>query len=151
MGAQAIAHADKRCFAVCVVRCKYCTVPGDTLESLARVLGTSWMQLWGANSALGITPNYLEVGTRITLGAEHILPKDMMLQELALQFATTEAAIRRLNPDLPSDEHWAGLGRSVCIAPGICDSSVAPDGSGSMPMAFALREDASPESAGDAA
>ena len=149
--AQAIAHADRRCFAVRVVRCMYCTVEGDTLETLAKFLGTSWMQLWGANSALGIMPSDLKAGTLITLGAVHLLPKDMMLQDLALQFATTEAAIRGLNPDLPSDEHWAGMGRSVCIAPGVCDSSVAPDGSGSMPLAFALREDAAHDAAGDPA
>jgi len=139
-----IAQMDRRCFAVHVVRCKYCTVEGDTLESLAKILGTSWMQLWGANSALGISPNKLPTGTLLSLGTEHILPKDMQLQDLALQFATTEAVVRGLNPDLPSDEHWAGVGRSVCIAPGICDSSVAPDGSGSMAHAFALREEAPP-------
>jgi len=150
--ARSMAHMERRCFAVHVVRCKYCTLEGDTLESLAKILGTSWMQLWGANSALGISPNELPAGTLLSLGTEHKLPKDMRLQDLALQFATTEAVVRGLNPDLPSDEHWAGMGRSVCIAPGICDSSVAPDGSGNMAHAFALREEStSPQDAGGAA
>jgi len=30
------------------VRCKYCTLEGDTFESLATRFHTSWLQLWGA-------------------------------------------------------------------------------------------------------
>jgi len=123
--------APRRCFAVRVVRCKYCTLQGDTYQSLAKGFHTSWLQLWGANSAHGLSANDIKKGTLLTLGVEHVLPKDMMISELALQFATTDQAVRALNPDLPMDEAWVGGGRHVCIVSGICDSSVAPDGSGS--------------------
>jgi len=54
-----------------------------------------------------------------------------MISGLALQFATTARAVRELNPDLPMDGEWVGEGRHVCIVAGVCDSSVALDGSGS--------------------
>ena len=131
-GGSAIQVADRRCYVVHVARCRYCTLAGDTLESIALAVHTHWYQLWAANSQLGprVAPTGLEIGTLLTLGVQHILPKDMRLVDVALQFATTEAALRELNPDLPSDEDWVGEGRHLCVVPGVCDSSVNLDGTG---------------------
>jgi hypothetical protein len=76
------------------------------------------------SSAAGVPRNFAP-GTLITLGVTHVVPKDMELQLLARQFAMLPEAIRHLNPDLPMDDEWVGVGRQVCIIPAICDSSVA--------------------------
>jgi len=39
-----------RCFVVPVARCQYCTIEGDSLQSLSVDYKTSWLQLWSANA-----------------------------------------------------------------------------------------------------
>lgn len=141
----AINLADHRCFVVRVVRCKYCTLPGDTLESISSIMHTSWLQLWGPNSGAGMSSNDFSPGTMLTLGVLHHVPKDMMITDIALQFATSEEAVRALNPDLPSDQAWVGMGREVCLVPGVCDSSVAPDGSGVAAKSFGVMSSSMPD------
>mmetsp|Transcript_37176 Transcript_37176/g.87170 ORF Transcript_37176/g.87170 Transcript_37176/m.87170 type:complete len:710 (+) Transcript_37176:46-2175(+) len=128
--ATAIREAETRCFFVEVERCRYCAKPGDSLQSIAKNFRTDWIQLWGANAASGLGADALEAGRPISLGAVHIVPEPILFKEVAKLFATTEERLRLANPDVPREQMWAGAGQALCVLPGVCDASVALDGTG---------------------
>jgi hypothetical protein len=124
------AGAERRCFHVTVARCRYCAQGGDSLQSIAKLFRTDWIQLWGANARDGLGPDALEQGQAISLGTVHTVDAPVLFSEIAKQFATSEERLRLVNPGIPREQAWASAGQELCILPGVCDSSVALDGTG---------------------
>jgi len=117
-----------RCFVVPVARCQYCTVEGDSLQSLSVDYKTSWLQLWSANagplfktdhaSDYPINPAHLPPRTRLALGPLYHVKAHDSLDSLATRFRTNVEHLMDLNPDLLTDQ--LVVGQELCVIPNVC-------------------------------
>ena len=111
-----------------VMRCQYCTVPGDSLHSLAVDYQTSWLQLWAANagplfesdtaSNYPVNPAHLPPGVRLSLGPVYEVKAHDSLDSLATRFHTNVEHLMRMNPDLDTPD--IVVGQELCILPDVC-------------------------------
>ncbi len=86
----------RRCVRVEVLRCAYCLQRGESLQSLALELGTSWLQLWGANPHL-TNPQEARLYEPLNLGALFQPRPGDTLHGLALQFHSTQQTLRAVS------------------------------------------------------
>lgn len=132
----AIASA-RRCVAVEVLSCFYCTAHSETLHTIAAKFQTNWMQLWSANhermdekldiDPVGNTPwkdtknpNYIKPGSLIRLGPVYHLPVRTEVPWLLEEFRTSRKSLMLANPSMPPAASHVEAGDSVCVLPDIC-------------------------------
>lgn len=113
-----------RCVKVEVVRCKYCTQPGETLLNIAVDYNTDWLQLWGANVDVK-NPDHLYDYQLLNVGPVYHVRAGDSLDALAARFHTTPDEILSVNPDVDGidgngGDHELDVGQALCIMPGIC-------------------------------
>eukprot|EP00291_Cryptomonas_curvata_P011377 CAMPEP_0172203952 /NCGR_PEP_ID=MMETSP1050-20130122/31614_1 /TAXON_ID=233186 /ORGANISM="Cryptomonas curvata, Strain CCAP979/52" /LENGTH=843 /DNA_ID=CAMNT_0012882313 /DNA_START=725 /DNA_END=3253 /DNA_ORIENTATION=+ len=111
---------EQRCLNLQVQRCKRCVSARETLESLALVYNTNWLELYAVNSKLHQDPDKLVEGSLINVGILYRIPKAQTLPALAKYLYTSPSAIRRFNPDILSDEEILGEFQDICVLPQIC-------------------------------
>lgn len=119
------------CVTIMVEKCSYCARSGDTFEAVAVTYGTTWGQIYAANTSplapppgsgavmFGGDSDGLLPRTYLRLGPVYSALKRMTLDEVATTFATSVEALRAANPDL---EGVVGAGTMVCVLPGVCDT-----------------------------
>jgi len=109
------------CSKVTVAKCKVCTKPGDTLESIAKDYRTDWLQLWGANVMVENPRNLAGYGM-VTLGPTYVVSKETeQAQIVAGTYGMSLSHMAEVNPDLaakgvtllPKDT-------AVCVIPPVC-------------------------------
>jgi len=109
------------CSEVTVAKCKVCTKPGDTLESIAKDYRTDWLQLWGANVWVENPRNLAGYGM-VTLGPTYVVSKETeQAQIVAGTYGMSLSHMAEVNPDLaakgvtllPKDT-------AVCVIPPVC-------------------------------
>mmetsp|Transcript_42465 Transcript_42465/g.101013 ORF Transcript_42465/g.101013 Transcript_42465/m.101013 type:complete len:665 (+) Transcript_42465:71-2065(+) len=129
----ATSYADQ-CVTIEIKRCFYCTLPSDTLHSIARAYNSNWLQIWSANyENMGAdyeirgnawtdtkNPNELKAGTVLRLGPIYRTRFDTSLAALAKEFQTTEASLRLGNPDLDPNSTLIAAMQEVCVLPDTC-------------------------------
>lgn len=114
----------RRCVRIEVVRCKYCTQPGETLLNIAVDYNTDWLQLWGANVDVK-NPDHLYDFQLLNIGPVYHVREGDSLDALAARFHTTPDEILSVNPDVAAihgdgSDHDLSVGQALCIMPGIC-------------------------------
>ena len=122
---------NTRCFVLPVSRCQYCTIEGDSLQSLAVDFKTSWLQLYTANSAsveafddqnkakdYPLNPAHLVAGTRVTLGPLYHVKAHDSMDALATRFHTSVERLMEVNPDLKTPA--LQVGQELCVIPDVC-------------------------------
>jgi len=117
-------HVITRCVKVEVVRCKYCTQPGESLLNIGIDYNTDWLQLWGVNVDVK-NPDHLYDFQLLNLGPVYQVRSGDSLADLADRFHTTVDEILSVNPDInqvtgDGKGHNLKLGQPLCILPGIC-------------------------------
>jgi hypothetical protein len=129
-----------QCVTIEIKRCFYCTLPHDTLHTVARAYHTNWLQIWSANydrmgddyrvrgAAWNETknPNSLRAGTVLRLGPIYRTRFATTLRALARDFQTTEEALRLGNPDLDPDSAAVAAEREICVLPDVCTQENEP-------------------------
>jgi hypothetical protein len=113
-----------RCVIVEVVRCKYCTQPGETLLNIAVDYNTDWLQLWGANVDVKNPDSLLDFQI-LNVGPIYHVREGDSLDSLAARFHTTPDEILSVNPDVEGidgngEDHDLHIGQNLCVMPGIC-------------------------------
>lgn len=127
------------CSTVHVARCMYCTLPGESLVSIAQRFQTNWLQVWAANDpdvtlaeadALAASrvspwspagtrrPQTLEAGLLIRLGPTLHTRHEHTVEEIAARYQTTVRSLLQVNPDLPDGP--IPMESELCVLPGIC-------------------------------
>jgi len=126
VAAETATSATQTCFTLVVERCRYCTMPGDTLHSVAAQFDTDWLQLWSANFMGGsggtheMNPNVVAEGTQLRLGPVFRVRVGEDMHHLAQEFQTSVESLRRANRDLPEDAMMVPAQQELCVLPGIC-------------------------------
>jgi len=113
--------SDHGCFTVNVVKCKYCPVAGDSLQSIAKDFGTDWLQLYGANPSIE-NPDSLSAD-QINLGPVYRSRQHDTLRSVARRYGTTVETILLANPDMSPSEGTLPIDSPVCVFPGVCENS----------------------------
>ncbi len=117
-----IVEPERICSKVTVSKCRVCTVPGDTLQSIAKDYRTDWLQLWGANVLVDSPSNLKDYGY-ITLGPTYkISKKSEAMNIVAGTFGMTIDGLVELNPDLKGMV-TLNQGTDVCVVPPVCKST----------------------------
>jgi len=118
----AIVAPERVCSTVLVTKCKVCTLPGDTLESIAKEYRTDWLQLWGANVLVDNPRNLADYGN-VTIGPTYVTSKETELSNIvAGVFGMTMEGFLDVNPDLRGVETLS-RGTPVCVLPPVCKGS----------------------------
>jgi hypothetical protein len=117
-----VVQPKRICSKVTVSKCRVCTLPGDTLQSIAKDYRTDWLQLWGAN-VLVENPNNLKDYGYITIGPTYrVSKKSEPANIVAGTFGMTMDGLVELNPDLKGVVTLQ-QGTDVCILPPVCKST----------------------------
>ena len=115
------------CVRVQVASCSYCMQLGESLHTIAKEWGTSWLNLWAGNEGL-VKPDQNQLFRALTLGPlYHALPHESV-GSVALRTGTTAAQLLAWNPDLALLFAGAGANSSrplavdqqICVLPSPC-------------------------------
>lgn len=106
-----------RCITVVVVRCRKCVAPGESLDSIAKLLGTQWRVIWSANPGL-LDPLTIKEGVPITTALKYSAKKGDSLASIAMRFGTTVKVILSVNPTLSANSIVAPRDE-VCVVPSV--------------------------------
>lgn len=135
----AAGNSAVRCVAVEVARCFYCTLPGDTLKSVAAAYRSSWLQLWSTNAArwtdadlvvfarANVTtwadtknPTKIPPGVLLRLGPVAVVRAATDVATLARRYQTSAASVAAANGDISGPTQRLQAGQAVCLLSDIC-------------------------------
>lgn len=122
------AHTLGLCLDFSVQKCSYCVQAGDTLQSIASDLDTSWLQIWGANVHLQ-APFALKPLQLILLGPLLRRTGADTLSSLSARYGSSASLIQQLNPYESWDSTHTSLdalspSHTLCILPQMCSAKV---------------------------
>lgn len=126
------AESTRLCMSVSVNSCRWHASAGQSLDSIATLFGSNYVQMWALNPERNSPDQVVKPADKVAIGHKYQLRATDNFRYLAVQFATTRATIEMLNLDLvaanslltslPGDKdplvHWAG--REICILPHSC-------------------------------
>lgn len=126
------AAATVLCMKVTVNSCRWHASEGQSLDSIASIFGSNYVQMWALNPDRYSPDQPVKPGDKLAIGHKYQLRSTDNFRYLSVQFATTRTTIELLNydlwasnsllPKLPGDkdalDHWAG--NEICILPHSC-------------------------------
>ena len=122
------------CMRVSVNPCRWYAGHGQSLDHIAKVFGSNYVQLWALNSDRESPDGVLEEGTQVMVGHEYQVRASDNFRYLSVQFATTRETLELLNynhfaggnaaQDIGEKEAMTMLeGQTLCILPHSCVNS----------------------------
>lgn len=109
-----------RCVFNDIQKCVRCVKSGESLELIGQLYRAHWLEMYAINPALHLNPSMLTPGSLINVGVMYRTPKLQSLRDLATYLQSTPDAIRRLNPDIESDDEQISAFKRVCVLPEVC-------------------------------
>jgi len=117
------------CVYINVARCRYVVRPRETLEDIARLFWTDWVQLWAVNpdishpdTAVGYDLNSDAFGATINIGHLYQVSVGDTVASVAFKFGTTIKNLLQTNADLIDQVDLVTLqeGSTLCVIPNSC-------------------------------
>jgi len=125
-GAGRVVKNTTLCVQMTVVKCMWAVGPGETLDSIATLFGSSYVQLWALNVERDSPDAALAEGDRVRIGHLYQVRATDNLRYLTVQFATTRATLEALNNNMfpaaltDKDRLTDVAGMEACILPHSC-------------------------------
>lgn len=114
--ANSATHA-RRCITVTVVKCRKCVAPGESLDSIAKLLNTQWRVIWSANPGM-LNPLSIKEGDELQTALKYSVRTGDSLASLAMRFGTSVNVILSVNPTLNANSILAP-NSTVCVVPSV--------------------------------
>jgi len=119
------ANHTARCIQVDVIKCRKCVAPGESLDTIARLLGTHWRVIWSTNPLL-LDPTGIQEGQALTTALRYATKDGDSLASVAMRFGTSVQILLSVNPTLSADSVLS-TGDVMCVVPDVSRYDMCPE------------------------